>query len=37
VHVTDSHQFSTHATWLRERQDLNASFDAGAASNASTR
>ena len=36
-YVTESHQFSAHATWIQERQDLNASFDAGAASNASNR
>ena len=31
----DVHQFSTHATWIREKQDLNASFDGGAAINPS--
>ena len=36
-YVTDQHQFSAHATWIRERQDLNASFDAGAASNSSNK
>lgn len=36
-YVTDNHQFSTHATWIRETQDLSASFNAGAATNASNR
>lgn len=36
-YTTDNHQFSTHATYIREKQDLNASFDAGEASNASNR
>jgi hypothetical protein len=33
-YVTDLHRFSTQLNWLSERQDLDATFGAGAASNA---
>ncbi len=34
--IDGDHTFSTHANWIREKQELNASFPMGAASNAST-
>ncbi len=34
-YITRAHQFSAQATWIRERQRLNAAFDAGMASNPS--
>ena len=34
--IDGDHTFSTHATWIREKQDWNASFPMGMASNAST-
>ena len=36
-YIVDNHQFSAHATWIREKQDLNASFDAGMVSNLSNK
>ena len=35
--ISRAHQFSAHATWIHERQDMGAAFDAGTASNASNR
>jgi hypothetical protein len=34
-YITDLHRFSAQATWIREKQTLDASFPSGAASNAS--
>jgi hypothetical protein len=34
-YLTDRHRFSAQATWIRERQSLDASFASGAASNPS--
>lgn len=34
--IDGDHTFSTHANWIHEKQELNASFPMGAASNAST-
>ena len=34
-YVTDRHRFSAQINWIKERQDLDASFGAGAASNPS--
>jgi len=34
-YLTDRHRFSAQATWIREKQSLDASFGSGAASNAS--
>ena len=34
-YITDLHRFSAQATWIREKQTLDASFASGAASNAS--
>jgi hypothetical protein len=34
-YVTDRHRFSAQLNWINERQDLDASFGAGAASNSS--
>lgn len=36
-YITDNHQFSTHATWIREKQDLNGSFNNGLTSNSSNK
>jgi hypothetical protein len=33
--IDGDHTFSTHANWIHEKQELNASFPMGAASNAS--
>jgi hypothetical protein len=35
-YLTDEHQFSAHATWIHEKQDWNASFNAGLSSSPST-
>ncbi len=32
-YITDEHQISAQATWIREKQELNASFEREAASN----
>jgi hypothetical protein len=32
-YITDRHRFSAQANWIRENQHLDASFDAGTASN----
>ena len=32
-YITDLHRFSAQATWIREKQTLDASFPSGAASN----
>ena len=34
-YITDRHRFSTQVNWIRETQDLNATFADGGASNAS--
>src|SRR5205823_4842616 len=34
-YITDRHRFSAQASWIREKQSLDASFGAGAASNPS--
>ena len=34
-YVTDRHRFSVQLNWINEKQDLDASFGAGAASNSS--
>jgi hypothetical protein len=34
-YLTDRHRFSAQATWIREKQSLDASFASGGASNAS--
>ena len=34
-YITDSHRFSAQLNWIREKQTLDASFGAGAASNPS--
>ncbi len=36
-YITDRHRFSTQLNWISERQDLNATFGAGATSNPSDR
>jgi hypothetical protein len=36
-YITDRHRFSTQLNWISERQDLDATFGAGAASNSSDR
>jgi hypothetical protein len=36
-YITDRHRFSTQLNWISERQDLDATFGAGAASNPSDR
>ncbi len=36
-YITDRHRFSTQLNWINERQDLDATFGAGAASNPSNR
>jgi hypothetical protein len=36
-YITDRHRFSTMLTYIRERQDLNASFAGGLSSNAQNR
>lgn len=35
-YIKDDHAFSTHATWIRETQQWNASFGQGLASNSAT-
>lgn len=35
-YVKEDHTFSAHATWIRERQEWNASFPQGLSSSAST-
>ena len=35
-YIKDNHAFSTHATWIREKQEWNASFGQGFTSNQST-
>jgi hypothetical protein len=35
-YITDEHQFSAHATWIREKQDWKTSFDQGLSSSPST-
>jgi hypothetical protein len=34
-YITDHHRFSTQLNWIRERQNLDATFGAGGASNSS--
>jgi hypothetical protein len=34
-YITDRHRFSTQLNWVRERQNLDATFGAGSASNPS--
>lgn len=36
-YITDEHQFSAQATWIREKQILNASFEQEAVSNSTNR
>ena len=36
-YITDDHQFSAHATWIRERQELSSSWEEGMASNTTNR
>ena len=36
-YITDRHRFSTQLNWIKETQDLDATFGAGAASNPSDR
>src|SRR2546425_3372636 len=36
-YITDRHRFSTQLNWINERQDLDATFGSGAASNPSNR
>jgi hypothetical protein len=36
-YITDRHRFSTQLNWISERQDLDGTFGAGAASNPSNR
>jgi hypothetical protein len=36
-YITDRHRFSTQLNWINERQDLDATFAGGAASNPSNR
>jgi hypothetical protein len=36
-YITDRHRFSTQLNWINEKQDLDATFGAGAASNPSNR
>lgn len=36
-YITDDHQFSAHATWIRERQELSSSREEGEASNPTNR
>lgn len=35
-YIADAHQWSTHATWIHERQDWRAGFDQGLSSSPST-
>ena len=35
-YITEDHQVSSHATWIHEKQDWNASFDQGLSSSPST-
>ena len=35
-YITDDHQWSTHATWIHEKQDWKTSFDQGLSSSPST-
>jgi hypothetical protein len=36
-YITDRHRFSTQLSWIHEKQELDATFGAGAASNPSNR
>ena len=36
-YITDRHRFSTQLSWINEKQDLDATFGAGASSNPSNR